>query len=100
MFFYTGTEIGFSGWLFSYLRETAALSVTAAALLTSGFWLAAAGAAAGLLIAWGGFGSMVIPWAQGKVLAGVSPQYGMGVTLASPLVMLALVPAVRAVARR
>jgi len=37
---YTGTEIGFGGWLTLYMVTSAAMDVASAALVVSGFWLA------------------------------------------------------------
>lgn len=37
---YVGVEIGLGGWAFTYARDAADLSDTAAALLSSGFWCA------------------------------------------------------------
>ncbi len=37
---YTGTEVGLGGWITVYMGESAGMEPTAAALATSGFWLA------------------------------------------------------------
>jgi FHS family Na+ dependent glucose MFS transporter 1 len=39
LFFYVGAEISFGGWVFTYAVTTRLASETAAAYLTSGFWL-------------------------------------------------------------
>jgi fucose permease len=53
---YTGTEVGFAGWLTVYMITSAKLAPAAAALVVSGFWLAlttgrAIGAGLGLRLA-------------------------------------------------
>ena len=40
---YTGTEIGFAGWVTVYMARSAGLALTEAALMASAFWLALTG---------------------------------------------------------
>ncbi|HEX9373714.1 MAG TPA: MFS transporter, partial [Roseiflexaceae bacterium] len=43
MLIYVGTETGIGGWTTTYLERTTAIGTAAAALMTSGFWLALTG---------------------------------------------------------
>jgi fucose permease len=87
---YVGTEVGFGGWLTLYMVESARLDLGAAALMTSGFWLALTGGRA--VGAWLGLrltpGKLLMISLSGLLVSAVLLNLGVGDYAATMIAVL------------